>query len=251
MIRKNSNEIMNLDISSVKECKINIVVRTLIYSLRNKTGSPIMYSNGMFKLAAVSGCKSILMLLLLVMLAACGTSSKLTKTKITTDDIVISEEFGIDTDLSKKFNQAVKYIKDQKYDAAIELLVEVTGKTDKHSAPYINLAIAYSETGKIQDAENILLKAVKINPTHPVTNNELGMVYRKTGRFSEAKKKYESVIKNFPQFLPARKNLGILCDLFMNDLGCAIGQYEAYLTLRPNEKEIKIWLTDLKRRAGQ
>lgn len=212
-----------------------------------------MYTNGMFNLAAASGYKSILMLLLLVMLAACGTSSKLTKTKtkITTDDIVISEEFGIDTDLSKKFNQAVKYINEQQYNAAIELLVEVIGKTDKHSAPYINLAIAYSETGKIQDAENILLKAIKINPTHPVTNNELGMVYRKTGRFSEAKKTYESVIKNFPQFLPARKNLGILCDLFMNDLGCAIGQYEAYLTIRPNEKEIKIWLTDLKRRAGQ
>ena len=208
----------------------------------------IMFSNNIFN-SANFGCKSILMLILVLMLGACGTSSKVTK--FTTDDIVISEEFGIDTDLAKKFNQAVKYIKDQKYDPAIELLVEVTSKTDKHSAPYINLAIAYSETGKIQDAEDVLLKAVKINPTHPVTNNELALVYRKTGRFSEAKKTYENIIKNFPQFLPARKNLGILCDLFMNELDCAIEQYKAYLNIRPNEKEMKIWLTDLKRRAGQ
>lgn len=212
------------------------------------SGSIIMFMNGMFNFPAFV-YKSIFVLLMTVMLGACGTSSKITK--IITDDIVITEEFGIDTDLAEKFNQAVKYINKKKYDAAIELLVEVTGKTDKHSAPYINLAIAYSETGKIQDAEETLLKAIKINPAHPVTNNELGLVYRKTGRFSEAKKTYESVIKNYPQFLPTRKNLGILCDLFMNDLDCAIVHYEAYLKIRPNEKEIKIWLTDLKRRAGQ
>jgi tetratricopeptide (TPR) repeat protein len=207
-----------------------------------------MFSYSTVNSTAFSG-KNILIMMLLIMLGACGITSKVTT--FSTDDIVISEEFGIDTDLSEKFNQAVKKISSKKYDEAIELLIEVTSKTDKHSAPYINLAIAYSETGKIKDAENVLLKAVKINPTHPVTNNELGLVYRKTGRFSEAKKIYEHVIKNHPQFLPARKNLGILCDLFMNDLGCAIEQYEAYLNVRPYEKNIKIWLTDLKRRAGQ
>ena len=167
------------------------------------------------------------------------------------DDIVISEEYGIDTDLSEKFKLAVKHIDNKKYDEAIELLIDVTSNTNKHSAPYINLAIAYSETGKIKDAENTLLKAIKINPTHPVTNNELGLVYRKTGRFPKAKETYENIIKHYPQFLPARKNLGILCDLFMNDLDCAIKQYEAYLNVRPNEKEMTIWLTDLKRRAGK
>jgi len=63
---------MYLDKLPSKEDKINSVVRTLyIYGLRNKTGSSIMYTNGMFNLAVASGYKSILMLLLLVMLAAC------------------------------------------------------------------------------------------------------------------------------------------------------------------------------------
>lgn len=212
------------------------------------SGSTIMFIDGIFSFPAFA-YKNIFILLMAVMLGACGTSTK--TTKVITDDIVISEEFGIDTDLAEKFNLAVKHLNNKKYDDAIELLVTVTNNTDKHSAPYINLGIAYSETGKIKDAEDTLLKAVKINPAHPVTNNELGLVYRKTGRFSEAKKTYENVIKNYPQFLPARKNLGILCDLFMKDLACAIEQYEAYLNIRPNEKEIKIWLTDLKRRAGQ
>ncbi len=193
--------------------------------------------------------KKHLILLLAVMLTACATSK--TEVFIETDDIVISEEYGIDTELSEKFNLAVKHINNQNYNDAIELLVEVTSKTQKHSAPYINLAIAYSKVGKVKEAENILLKAIKINPQHPVTNNELALLYRKTGRFSQAKKTYEKVVKIYPQFLPVRKNLGILCDLFMGDLDCAISHYEAFLKLQPNDKKVRIWLVDLKRRAGQ
>lgn len=207
------------------------------------------YGKNMLNFASLAGKRLLILLLVLSVLTACGTTSK--ATKFTTDDIVISEEFGIDTDLADKFNQAVKHIKERKYDIAIELLLEVTAKTDKHSAPYINLGIAYSESGKINEAEDVFLKAVKINPTHPVLNNELGLLYRKTGRFSEAKKTYESLLNNYPQFLPARKNLGILCDLFMNDLDCAIKHYEVYLKLKPNEKNIEIWLADLKRRVGK
>ena len=193
--------------------------------------------------------KYIFILLCAFLLVACGTTSKVPS--IDTDDIVITEEFGIDTYLSEKFNQAVIHIQNKKFKEAIELLVDVTSQTDKHSAPYINLAIAYSGMGENKEAEKVLLKALTINPTHPVTNNELGLVYRKSGRFAQAKTTYEQIIKNYPQFLPARKNLGILCDLFMKDLGCAIEQYEAYLSLRPEEKEVSIWLADLKKRAGQ
>lgn len=207
-----------------------------------------MFSEKADNLMALSR-KRMFIVLMALMLGACGTTSKVAT--FDTDDIVISEEFGIDTYLSDKFNQAVIHINNKKYDDAIELLVDVTSQTDKHSAPYINLAIAYSETGNIKDAEKTLLKALTINPSHPVTNNELALVYRKTGQFTKAKTTYEQVIRNFPQFLPARKNLGILCDLFMNDLNCAIEQYEAYLNVRPDEKDVSIWLADLKQRAGQ
>ncbi len=187
-----------------------------------------------------------------MLLAACSTTN--TNEKVVTpvsNDIVVSEEYGIDTALNDKFNMAVELIKEEKYQQAIDLLVEVTDKTNKHSAPYINLAIAYSELGKVKDAERILLRALKINPQHPVTNNELGLLYRKTGQFSKAKKTYENIINLYPQFLPARKNLGILCDIFMADLECAISQYEAFLKYQPDNKKMKIWLVDLKRRAGR
>jgi len=197
----------------------------------------------------LSNHKLFIVMFIALILMACGTSKKAVMPE--NDDIVISEEYGIDTELSDKFQQAVELMKSKKYKMAIELLIEVTDKTKKHSAPYINLAIAYSKIGNVQDAEKILLRAKNINPQHPVTNNELGLLYRKTGRFSKAKKTYENIIKRYPQFLPARKNLGILCDIFMADLDCAISQYEAFLKFQPENKKVKIWLVDLKRRAGQ
>lgn len=196
--------------------------------------------------------QNYLLILLAALLSACATTSNKEGTEVLDgDDIVISEEFGIDTALRDKFEKATKLIKDKKFEAAVELLVEVTDHTDKHSAPYINLAIAYSELGKAEQAEKILLRAKKINPRHPVTNNELGLLYRKSGRFTESKAAYEKVIKHYPQFLPARKNLGILCDLFMADLDCAISHYEIFLKYQPHDKEVIIWLADLKSRAGK
>lgn len=191
----------------------------------------------------------LIILILFSMLMACGTTQK--SSQIETDDIVIFEEYGIDTDLHEKFKTAISLINDKQYQEAASLLEDVTSHTKKHSAPYINLAIAYTGLNQIEKAERTLKEAVLINPYHPVTNNELGLLYRKTGRFDLAKKTYETVVKRYPQFLPARKNLGILCDLFMNDLQCAISHYEAFLEINPNEKEVKIWLTDLKRRVSQ
>lgn len=203
----------------------------------------------MHALNIISHIKHVVLLLAVLMLTACATSKN--EIIIDADDIVVSEEYGIDTEISNKFDQAVKLIAEKKFEKAIELLIEVTNETQKHSAPYINLAIAYSEIGNVQEAENTLLKAIKFNPRHPVTNNELALLYRKKGRFDEAKTIYEEIVKIYPQFLPARKNLGILCDLFMGDLDCAISHYEVFLKVQPNAKEVKIWLVDLKRRAGQ
>ena len=213
--------------------------------------SVFSHMNIIFTSTILSYFRFLFLSFLFVILAACATSNNDKTSVIDLEDIVISEEYGIDTQLNEKFNQAIELINKKKYEAAIELLEVVTDKTQKHSAPYVNLAIAYSRVGKLEKAENILLKAIKINPTHPVTNNELGLLYRKTGRFTDAKKTYENVIKVFPQFLPARKNLGILCDLFMNNLECAIEQYKAYLSINSNDKKMKIWLADLERRTGQ
>lgn len=162
--------------------------------------------------------------------------------------IEITENFGIDPEIRKEFNDAVVLLNNEEYADAIKLLKAVSGKTSKFSAPHINLGIAYVRIDELEKAEKSFKKAVEINNKHPVAHNELGLVYRKTGRYVEARQLYESLLAMYPAFLPARKNLGVLCDIYIQDLDCALEQYEEYLSKKPDDKKVKIWVADIKSR---
>ena len=99
--------------------------------------------------------------------------------------------------------------------------------------------------------EASLLEAIAVNPRHPVAHNELGIVYRRTGRFEEARKSYEVALELQPSFHFARKNLAILCDLFISDVECALKHYELYREAVPDDKSVEIWIADLRNRNGQ
>ena len=45
--------------------------------------------------------------------------------------------------------------------------------------------------------------------------------------------------------------LGVLCDLYLNDLDCAVDNYEAYMATVDNDDEAELWLKNAKFRAGQ
>ena len=162
--------------------------------------------------------------------------------------IEITQDIGVDPEIKDEFNTALTLLNEEKYPEAIRLLKGVTGKTSKFTAPYINLGIAYAHIGEMDKAEESLKKALEINDQHPVANNELGIVYRKIGRYKEAREHYELTVNTYPEFLPARKNLGVLCDIYLRDFGCALEQYEEYLKRIPDDEKVKIWMTDVKSR---
>lgn len=162
--------------------------------------------------------------------------------------IEITENFPVKPELRGKFLEANALLDSKDYDGAINLLKGVVGQSDQFSAPYINLGIAYVRKGDLKNAEVYLQKALEINPNHPVAGNEMGLVYRKTGRFVEARKLYEEILALFPDYLPARKNLGVLCDIYIQDLNCALMNYQEYLLGKPDDEKVKIWVADVKTR---
>ena len=162
--------------------------------------------------------------------------------------IQITENYGVDPEIRKEFDDAVVLLNQNEYADAIKLLKAVSGKTSKFSAPYINLGIAYARTDELGKAEENFKKALEINNQHPVAHNELGLVYRKTGRYVEARQLYETLLVMYPDFMPARKNLGVLCDIYLQDLSCALEQYEKYLSDMPDDEKVKIWVADVNSR---
>ena len=164
--------------------------------------------------------------------------------------IYIEENKSVDLAVRQEFEAALKLLQEGHYEKGIELLEKVKKGSQNNSAPYINISMAYVTVGDLERAEENLKQALKINPDHPVANNEYALLYRKTGRYGEARQLYERIVNNYPDYMPARKNLGILCELYLDDAPCALAQYEEYSEANPDDEDVKLWIASLRQKLG-
>ena len=162
----------------------------------------------------------------------------------------ITEEVRISENVRLKYYEALNYLNDGQLERGIVILEEVAETAPLVTAPRIDLGMAHHRNDDLEAAESNLLKALELNANHPVVHNELGIIYRKTGRFAEAKHQYEAAIAVYPGYHHARRNLAILCDLYLGDLNCALNHYEAYMATVPADEEASMWIADLRNRMA-
>ena len=206
----------------------------------------------------------VALVMALALISGCVTSAKITHQPVTDQGpsvarledgrqgFVIRENPGMDAESRGEFERAVAMMNDGKNDKAIELLTKVIERSPGVTAPYINIAVAYMRTGKTDErVEQHLKTALGLVPNHPVASNEYGLLLRKRGRFKEAREIYEKAIASFPDYLPVHRNLGILCDLYLNDPACALEHYEVYSKARPKDAQVASWIADVRARLGR
>jgi len=161
---------------------------------------------------------------------------------------VITEVSQLDDAARRDFQRAVVMLNDGHYEQSVDLLDKVIEQSPGVTAPYINLAIAYRHLDNLEQAETHLKTALDLVPGHPAACNEYGMLYRKTGHFDQARAMYEKALDRFPEYYPVHRNLGILCDLYLDDLECALEHYEIYGRARPEDEKVQLWIADLRNR---
>ena len=213
------------------------------------------------KSAALSGRRMVrrragwaILATLLALVAGCASMGKGPSVSRLNDGqqgFVIREMPTVDVQSRAEFQRAVDMMDAGNNDAAIELLKRVIERSPGVSAPHIDIAMAYVRTGKPELAEQHFKTALGLVPHHPAASNEYGLLLRRSGRFQEARDTYEKAIGVFPEYLPAHKNLGILCDLYLNDPGCALDQFELYSKAMPEDEQVKIWIAELRMRQGR
>jgi len=169
------------------------------------------------------------------------------------DDLsfTITEQARISGEARAQYDAALQLLERERYEQGIAQLLGVVEKAPDVTAPYIDLGIAYKRLGDFERAEASFKKALEINPSHPVVYDELGLLYRETGRFAAARESYEKALAIHAGFHFAHRNLAILCDIYLDDLPCALSHYEAYSRAEPDDKEVTIWIADLRGRLGQ
>jgi Flp pilus assembly protein TadD len=193
------------------------------------------------------------LLALVFLVGGCTTSGSGRPAQTETRDeggFTISERVRVAAGVRADFETALRRLEQQQYESGIALLVEVTQAAPDVTTPHIDLGIAYGRVGDLERAEESIKRALELNPRHPVALNELGIVYRRTGRFEEARGSYEKVLEAYPDFHFARRNLAILCDLYLADAGCALRHYQVYSQAVPQDEAAAMWIADLRNRVG-
>ena len=163
----------------------------------------------------------------------------------------VSQELRVGVGVRGDFEDAVQLLQEQNHARAIERLEELTAAEPRLAAAHINLGMAYRESEEWEKAAASMRRALGLSPRHPVAHNELGIIQRRQGKFQEARHSYERALDEAPDFHYARRNLAILCDLFLKDLRCALENYQRYAELAPEDEQVGIWVADLRNRAGK
>ena len=119
-----------------------------------------------------------------------------------------------------------------------------------YAAAYINLAIIHVQQERDKDALLMLARALEIDSTNPVALNQLGLIKRRSGDFAAAETAWRSAIEANPDYAYAWYNLGVLYDLYLQDLPAALEHYQAYQGLGGSDVTVARWIADLKIRIG-
>ena len=191
-------------------------------------------------------------LALVALISACTTSSGPARSRIehTPDgSFTITQDLRVGGGVRDDFNVALHLLEQEDYEGGIERLLEVTQAAPKLATAHINLGIAYRHLEDWPRAAASLERALELNPRHPVAHNELGIVRRRQGLFEEARASYEEALAVAADFHFARRNLAILCDLFLSDASCALENYERYAQAVPDDEQVGIWIADLRSRT--
>ena len=147
------------------------------------------------------------------------------------------------------YTEAVTSLKKGNTELALELLLQVS--TDAPDKPHVftNLGLAYFKLHKLDLAEQAFREAIMRNNRDAVAYNQLGILQRYKGQFEEARNQYQRAIQIDSDYALAHLNLGILFDLYLQDLELALQQYQKYLALITEEdSQVSGWIVDIKRR---
>lgn len=200
--------------------------------------------------------RKFLLTVVCLALGACAASTSKPRPKAQIDiqeevGFTITEKVSMRDSVRLDYERALMFLEQGQSAQGIALLESVVAEAPNVTGPRIDLGVAQHREGDLEAAEQHLLQALELNPDHPVVHNELGIVYRKTGRFAEARRSYEAALAVYPGYHHARRNLGVLCDLYLADLECALESYEAYMTTVPSDEQAAMWIVDLRNRMGR
>lgn len=115
------------------------------------------------------------------------------------------------------------------------------------------------------EAITYLEQATELTPQNFYAHNLLGLVQRSLGEFKKARKHYKIALNIWPDYATAWYNLGVLEDIYFNNLDDALQAYKNYLAIQASKEsnnkikmtntrqkqldQVELWVRDLTNRT--
>ena len=145
--------------------------------------------------------------------------------------------------------QAIAALKSGDTAEALELLLQLSREAPDKPNVFTNLGLAYFQLQQAELAEQAFMQALAGNADDAIAHNHLGILKRRKGQFQDALLEYQRAIEIDAEYARAHLNLGILFDLYLQDLEKALQQYRKYLELTSEENaQVAGWIVDIERR---
>jgi len=151
---------------------------------------------------------------------------------------------------TQQYAQALQLMKSgRNTDAELEFKELAVGYPQL-TGPQVNLGLLYLRDSRLAEAEAAFKAALELKPDNAVAGNELGIVERKLGKFAEAEAAYQRTIAAEPNYAPAHLNLGVLYDLYLAQPQKALDEFERYIQIAGENKQVAGWVVELRKRVG-
>ena len=95
-------------------------------------------------------------------------------------------------------------------EAATDSLRKAALFGEEHSESHFNLALVNQRRGRLADAEQETLASLQLNPGQADARNLLGVIYAQEGKTVRASLVWRELVREVPDYEPARTNLTIL-----------------------------------------
>lgn len=147
------------------------------------------------------------------------------------------------------YQKAISFAINGNNDAAVAQFRELVELNPDYEKAYTNLGLVLLQNQQHAEAKQAFLAAIKQDKSDAIAYNHLAIIQRNEGLFKPAMENYTKAIEADPNYANAYLNLGILLDIYIQDLPRALEHYQKFQQLTNNNNEqVEKWVLDIKRR---
>jgi len=190
-------------------------------------------------------------LALVVLLTACASN------KPVLTDSALEGADGVDVvtplpeGLEEAYTDGLSLMEDERFEEALAHWQGVSTQFPGYPGVWVNMGLTQWQLMQPEDALQSYEQSISLDEEYCPPYGLSGIVLRDLGRFEDAETAYLSAIDCDPQYAMNYYNLGILKDLYRNDLVAALSWYRKARRLMPDDEKLNIWVIDLARRSGE